>query len=153
MTFSVWPLRSFCKKPERPMCLGLILVDLFLTKSLISKQPIAKLSQAQLQLCWLAELALISINPATPPPPSPHPGKVYLTALANQISTVEYCKRYVRHLASPQLEESLPLASCQVATSYQLAIHQLNLSRAHLCPGHFLAVAHLISTVKYSKQH
>ena len=28
MTFSVWQLGSFCKKPERPMCLGSILVDL-----------------------------------------------------------------------------------------------------------------------------
>ena len=32
MTFSVWQLGSFCKKPERPMCLGLILVDLFFDK-------------------------------------------------------------------------------------------------------------------------
>ena len=49
--------------------------------------------------CWLAELALISINPATPPPP-PHPGKVYLVAEANKLSTGEYSKNHVHDLAS-----------------------------------------------------
>ena len=36
-------------------------------------------AKPQLQLCWLAELALLSVNPAPPPPP----GKVYLVAVAN----------------------------------------------------------------------
>ena len=57
--------------------------------------------QAQLSPCsspsWLAELALISINPATPPP---HPGKVYLVAEANKLSTVEHSKKHVHDLAS-----------------------------------------------------
>ena len=49
----------------------------------------AKLSQAQLQLCWLAWLDLISLNPATHPRPHP-PGKLYFSASANQIIIVEY---------------------------------------------------------------
>ena len=45
-----------------------------------------------------AKLALISINPATPPPPTP--GKVYLEAEANKFSTLEYSKKHVHDLAS-----------------------------------------------------
>ena len=51
----------------------------------------------------MAELALISINPATPHPhphPHLHPGKVYLVAEANKLSTVEYSKNHVHDLAS-----------------------------------------------------
>ena len=47
--------------------------------------PSSAKPQLQLQLCLLAELTLISVNPATPPhpPPPPPPGKVYLVAVAN----------------------------------------------------------------------
>ena len=53
------------------------------------------------------ELALFSTNPTT----HPHqPGKVYLEAVANEISTVEYSNQYVHDLASSWLVASLPLA-------------------------------------------
>ena len=42
---------------------------------IIKKLPSS--AKPQLKLCWLAELALISVNPAPPP------GKVYLVAVAN----------------------------------------------------------------------
>ena len=43
--------------------------------------PSSAKPQLQLQFCWLAELALILVNPATHPPPPPR--KVYLVAVAN----------------------------------------------------------------------
>ena len=50
-------------------------------------------AKPQPQLCWLAELALISANPATPATLPPTPGKVYLVAGAKEIITVEYSKQ------------------------------------------------------------